>query len=84
MSDKNKNDKVRLEFVARITMPGGKVIERQVDADDTIPTPDDFDTSSINGFLESFDVLEQVTSCLRQAGGSQKQDCTGHHRSLSG
>jgi hypothetical protein len=61
MSEKNKMDKVRLEFVARVTMPGGKVIERIVDADDNIPSPDDFDTSSLNGFLYSFDILEQVT-----------------------
>ena len=65
MSKKNNKGKVRLEFVARITMPDGKVIERQVDADNKIPTPDDFDTSSINGFLESFDVLEQVTLAAR-------------------
>ena len=61
MSKKNTKGKVRLEFVARITMPDGKVIERRVEADDKIPTPDDFDTSSTKGFLESFDVLEQVT-----------------------
>jgi len=54
-------DKVKLEFVAKITMPSGKVIERRVAADDGIPTPDDFDTSSKNGFLESFDILEKVT-----------------------
>ena len=56
-----KMDNVKLEFVARITMPGGKVIERRVDADDGIPSPDDFDTSSKGGFLESFDALEKVT-----------------------
>jgi len=56
-----KMDNVKLEFVARITMPGGKVIERRVDADDGIPAPDDFDTSSKEGFLESFDALEKVT-----------------------
>ena len=65
MSKKNTKGKVRLEFVAKITMPDGKVIERQVDADNKIPTPDDFDTSSLNGFLESFDVLEQVTLAAR-------------------
>jgi hypothetical protein len=54
-------DKVKLEFVAKITLPDGKVIECKVDADDGIPAPDDFDTSSKNGFLESFDVLEKVT-----------------------
>ena len=58
---KSKMDKVSLEFVARITMPDGSVIERKVDADDGIPAPDDFDTSSKDGFLESFDILEKVT-----------------------
>jgi len=58
---KNKMDKVKLEFIARVTMPDGKVIERRVDADDKIPAPDDFDTSSKDGFLESFDILEKVT-----------------------
>ena len=54
-------DTVKLEFVAKITMPDGKVIERRVDADDKIPGPDDFDTSSKAGFLESFDIWEKVT-----------------------
>ena len=53
-------DKVKLEFIAKITMPDGNVIERRVDADDGIPALDDFDISSKNGFLESFDTLEQV------------------------
>jgi hypothetical protein len=56
-----KMDKVKLEFVAKVTMPNGKVIERTVDANDGIPAPDDFDTSSKDGFLESFDVLEKLT-----------------------
>ena len=57
----NDNDKARLEFVARITLPDGKVIERMVGADDGLPAPDDFDTSSESGFLDSFDILEKVT-----------------------
>ena len=60
-SEKNKMDKVKLEFIAKITMPDGKVIERVVAADDKIPAPDDFDISSKDGFLESFDVFEKVT-----------------------
>jgi len=60
-ASENKMDKVKLEFVAKITMPDGEVIEHKVDASDGIPTPDDFDTSTKNGFLESFDVLEKVT-----------------------
>ena len=58
-------DKVKLEFVAKITMPDGKVVERKVDADNSIPTPDDFDTSSKDGFLESFDILEKATLEVR-------------------
>ena len=54
-------DNVKLEFVARITMPDGEVIERRVDIDDRIPAPDDFDISSEDGFLESFDAMEKVT-----------------------
>jgi hypothetical protein len=53
-------DKAKLEFVAKITMPDGTVIERMVDADGGLPAPDDFDTSSKDGFLESFDALEKV------------------------
>jgi hypothetical protein len=60
-ASENKMDKVKLEFIAKITMPDGKVIERKVDANDGIPAPYDFDTSSKNGFLESFDALEEVT-----------------------
>jgi hypothetical protein len=61
VSRKNKMDKVKLEFVARITLPSGEIIERRVTAADEIPTPDDFDISSKDSFLESFDTLEKVT-----------------------
>jgi len=67
-------DKVKLEFVAKITMPDGKVIERKVDANDGIPSPDDFDVSSKNGFLESFDVLEKATL---EARNRIAEDITG-------
>ena len=60
-SRKNVMEKVKLEFVAKITMTDGKVIERKVVADDSIPALDDFDTSSKDGFLESLDILERVT-----------------------
>lgn len=58
---KNTMDKVKLEFVARITLPSGEVIERRVTAADGILDPDDFDISSKDGFLESFDAMEKVT-----------------------
>jgi len=67
-------DKVKLEFVAKITLPDGKVIERKVDANDGIPAPDDFDVSSKNGFLESFDVLEKATL---EARNRIAEDITG-------
>ena len=59
-SGKSKMDEIKLEFIARITLPGGKVIERKVDAADGIPAPEDFDISSKDGFLESFDILEKA------------------------
>ncbi len=43
------NNNVKLEFIARITTPDGKVIERKVDAPGGIPTPEDFDMSSKEG-----------------------------------
>lgn len=58
---KSMMDKARLEFVAKITLPDGKVIERRIDADGGLPAPEDFDTSSERGFLDSFDVLEKAT-----------------------
>jgi hypothetical protein len=60
-SAKNNMENVTLEFVARLTMPDGKVIERRVDADEGIPAPEDFDTTSKDSFLESFDTLEKLT-----------------------
>jgi len=53
-------EKLKLEFIARITMPDGKVIERSVEADGGIPTPDGFDMSTKQGFLESFDTYEKA------------------------
>jgi hypothetical protein len=46
----NIMDTVKLEFIAKITLPSGEVIERRVIAADGIPAPDDFDISSKDGF----------------------------------
>ncbi|MDR1135642.1 MAG: hypothetical protein LBL49_05635 [Clostridiales Family XIII bacterium] len=54
-------NKAKLEFVARITTPDGKVIEQTVEAVGGIPDLDDFDTSTREGFLSSFDAFEKVT-----------------------
>jgi len=64
-------EKVKLEFIARITTPDGKVIERIVEADGTIPTPDDFDMSSKQGFLESFDAYEKAALEARNKAGEE-------------
>jgi hypothetical protein len=53
--------KAKLEFFARITTPDGKVIEKSIEASDGIPAPDDFDVSTKEGFLDSFDAFEKVT-----------------------
>jgi 3-dehydroquinate synthase class II len=64
-------EKIKLEFIARITTPDGKVIERKVEADGTIPTPDDFDMSSKMGFLESFDAYEKAALAARNKAGEE-------------
>lgn len=64
-------DKTKLEFIARITMPDGKVIERTVEADGSVPTPDDFDMSSKAGFLESFDAYEKAALVARNKAGEE-------------
>ena len=62
-------DKLKLEFIARITTPDGKVIERIVEADGNIPSPDDFDISTKKGFLESFDAYERAALAARNKAG---------------
>jgi len=64
-------EKVKLEFIARITTPDGKVIERKVEAADGIPTADDFDLSSRRGFLESFDAYEKAALEARNKAGEE-------------
>jgi hypothetical protein len=64
-------DKAKLEFVARITMPDGKIIEKKVEASDGIPSPDDFDFSTKEGFLTSFDAFEKVTLEARNRIGEE-------------
>jgi len=64
-------ENLKLEFIARITTPDGKVIERKVEADGGIPTPDDFDMSSKTGFLESFDAYEKAAIEARNKVGEE-------------
>ena len=54
-------EKAKLEFVAKITMPDGEVIEKVVEASEGVPTYEDFDFSTKEGFLTSFDAYEKAT-----------------------
>jgi hypothetical protein len=70
-TSKAMGEKLKLEFIARITAPDGKVIERTVEAGGGIPMPDDFDMSTKMGFLESFDVYEKTAIEARNKVGEE-------------
>ena len=54
----NKNTLgAQMEFIARITMPDGTVIEKKVSADGGIPSAEEMDLGSVDGFF--------LTSSLR-------------------
>lgn len=47
----NKNTLgAQMEFIARITMPDGTVIEKKVSADGGIPSAEEMDLGSVDGF----------------------------------
>ena len=70
-TSKAMGENLKLEFIARITTPDGKVIERKVEAEGGIPTLDDFDMSSKRGFLESFDAYEKAALEARNKVGEE-------------
>lgn len=58
--NRNKNTNgAKMEFVARITMEDGTVIERKVSVD-SIPTREEMDLGSVEGFLKGFDKYERA------------------------
>ena len=67
----NSKERARLEFVARITMPDGSVIEKSVVAEGGIPTLDDLDVRTIEGFRRSFDDYERAALKARNAIGEE-------------
>jgi hypothetical protein len=69
-------EKAKLEFIARITTPDGKVIERKVEAKDGIPALDAFDLSSRQALLESFDAYEKAAL---EARNKIAEDITGEY-----
>lgn len=55
----------KLELVARITLPDGRVIEKTVEADGGIPSPEEFDITDRGRFLATFDRYEQSVMAAR-------------------
>lgn len=60
-----------MEFVARIKMPDGNVIEKAVVAEGGIPTLDDIDVYTIEGFRRSFDDYERAALKARNKIGEE-------------
>ena len=52
-------DGTKLEFMARITLPDGRVIEKTVEVEGGIPSPGDFDVTDRYKFLDTFDRYER-------------------------
>jgi len=63
--------KSKIELIARITTPDGKVFETTAAAPDGVVDLDDFDLSTRDGFLRDFDALEQG---LVAAGKKAEED----------
>lgn len=49
----------KLELVMRYTLPDGRIIEKMVEADGDIPSPEEFDITDRGKFLATFDRYEQ-------------------------
>lgn len=56
----NKNQKPVIEYIARITMPDGEVVEKSASTVGDFPSPEEFDLSTREGFLADFDLLEKA------------------------
>lgn len=53
------DNKLKVETIVRITRPDGSVIEASGESRPEIPTPEDFDLETMDGFLRDFDSLER-------------------------
>lgn len=56
----NHNKKPVVEYIAKITMPNGEVIEKSVSTVGDFPSLEEFDLSTREGFLADFDLLEKA------------------------
>lgn len=73
-SDDNSKKPV-VEYIAKITMPNGEVIEKSASTVGDFPSLAEFDLSTREGFLADFDLLEQAvleTSRKLNSGISQE------------
>lgn len=60
MSQHTDNNKPVVEYIAKITLPNGEIIEKTVSTVGNFPSPEEFDLSTREGFLEDFDQLEKA------------------------
>lgn len=59
-SSEKKQLSAKLEFTARITLPDGRVIEKVIEADGGVPSADEMDFHTLDGFRQSFDRYEKA------------------------
>ena len=65
----NKSLGAKMEFTAKVTMSDGTVIEKTVNVDGGVPSIEEFDQSSVEGLLASFDKYERgVIKARNQIG----------------
>lgn len=56
----NNSKKPVVEYIAKITLPNGEVIEKSASTVGDFPTLEEFDLSTREGFLADFDLLEKA------------------------
>ena len=71
-----KNEKMDLEFIARVTGKDGSIIEKKVLLKDVLPNLDDFDLETKEGFLRDFDGIEKA---IIQARNQVTEDITSSY-----
>ena len=61
----------KIEFTAKITGPDGQVVEKTVSTMGDLPSLEDFDLSTMEGFLSDFDTLEKAIIEARNKIGKE-------------
>lgn len=78
MSQHPDNKKPVVEYIAKITLPNGEVIEKSVSTVGDFPSLEEFDLSTREGFLEDFDRLENaVLETSRKLNGEISREFLG-------